>query len=770
MIYDWIFMIYDCLITGRGPISIGKRFLAGLILLCFVFVSELWAASINLFVDDKMPQAVFAAGDIRAALKTKGHSIRQLHLSQLGRVTDGVRIVLFLKSNDNIISVMQSEGAGLPGDLKSEGYSIRTSSRAGRTAYWVAGVDTGGVMYGGLELAEVIRVNGLEGVKDVDQNPYIPMRGTKFNIPLDVRTPSYTDLCDAGQNNIAGMWSFEFWKEYIDNLARYRYNFISLWSLHPFPSLVKVPDYPDVALDDVKRSTVKWRENYDLSGRGFDNPEIVNNVEILKKMTIDEKIEFWRKVMRYAKDRNIDFYVVTWNIFVNGTEGKYGITDDINNETTIDYFRKSVKQMFLTYPDLVGIGLTTGENMPNATFQQKEDWAFKTYAQGLLDAAEAQPGRKFTFIHRQHQTGAKDIARKFGPLIEHKNIEFIFSFKYAKAHVYSSTTQTYHPGFVKDIQSEGNLRTIWTLRNDDVYHFRWGAPDFVREFIKNIPYDVSRGFYFGSDQYIWGREFMSTEPETPRQIEIVKHWYHWMIWGRLGYDPDLGNERFIDIIRQRFTNISGLDLFTAWQHASMVYPLTTGFHWGSLDFQWYIEACKSRPEPAQTESGFHDVNRFITLPPHPGTDNISIPDYVKAVTEAKPFSGTTPIEVSEMIHNHADKALAILGRLEHGDDKELRLTLGDIRAMAYMGKYYAHKIRGATELALFRETGKKEHQKAAIEQLTSAAKFWQLYTSAALSQYKNPLWTNRVGYCDWQALSKEVLNDIKIAGADPASR
>jgi len=193
----------------------------------------------------------------------------------------------------------------------------------------------------------------------------------------------------------------------------------------------------------------------------------------------------------------------------------------------------------------------------------------------------------------------------------------------------------------------------------------------------------------------------------------------------------------------------------------MVYPMTTGFHWGSLDFQWYIEACKSRPGPAQTESGFHDVNRFITLPPHKGTDNVSIPNYVKAVTEAKLLSGTTPIDVSNKIHSHADKALDILDRLKHGGNKELRLTLGDIRAIAYMGKYYAHKIRGATELALFR---------AAIEELTQAAKFWRLYTSAALSQYKNPLWTNRVGYCDWQALSKEVLNDIKIAGGDSTSR
>jgi hypothetical protein len=609
--------------------------------------------------------------------------------------------------------------------------------------------------------AEIIRVDGLDAAHDVDQSPYMALRGTKFNIPLDVRTPSYTDPCDAAQKNIPEMWSLDFWKEYLDNLARYRYNFVSLWSLHPFPSMVKVPEYPDVALDDVERSTVEWEEYYSGNGVGFDAPEITGNVETLKKMTIEKKIDFWREVMRYGRSRNVSFYVVTWNVFVNGTEGKYGITDSIQNPTTADYFRQSVKEMFLTYPLLAGVGLTTGENMPGAGFEEKEDWAFRTYGQGVLDAARQQPGRKMTLIHRQHQTGAKDIARTFEPLIRRDDVEFLFSFKYAKAHVYSSTAQTYHPEFVEDI---GDLKTIWTLRNDDVYHFRWGAPDFVREFIRNIPYAVSRGFYFGSDQYVWGREFLSVEPEKPRQIEIVKHWYHWLIWGRLGYDPTLTNKRLVKILQARYPAVPGEALFAAWQEASMTYPVTTGFHWGALDFQWYIEACKSRPGPAQTKSGFHDVNRFITLGPHPGTDNVSIPDYVDAVAAGRTPSGTTPIEVSEKLDAHAGKALAILDGLSHGGNKELRQTMEDIRAMALLGKYYAHKIRGATELSLFRKTQDTTHQTAAIDALNETAGYWRRYASTALGQYENPLWTNRVGHCDWRELFEEVLKDVTIAG------
>jgi hypothetical protein len=624
-------------------------------------------------------------------------------------------------------------------------------------------LDDNGLLYGGLELAEQIKLFGIDGVRETTQNPHMEKRGTKFNIPLDVRTPSYTDVSDVAQKNIPEMWSFDFWKEYIDNLARYRYNFISLWSLHPFPSMVKVPGYEEVALTDVQRSTANWNENYDLEGTGFDAREILANPEIVKQISIDEKIEFWQKVMAYGKSRNVDFFVVTWNIFVNGTDGKYGITDKIDNPVTRDYFRESVKQMFVTYPDLAGIGLTTGENMKGAGFQEKESWAFETYAQGVLDAAQEMPERKFVFIHRQHMAGAKDIMEKFKPLIEHKNIEFNFSFKYAQAHVMSAVEQPFHKDFVKDI---GATKTFWTLRNDDNYYFRWGAPDFVRKFIQNMPTEVSRGFYYGSDQWIWGREFTSKQPESPRQPEIVKHWYHWMLWGRLGYNPELSNERFIQILQHKFPEIDAEKLFMAWQEASMIYPVTTGFHWGALDFQWYIEACKSRPAFAQNETGFHDVNRFINLPPHKQSGFQSIPDFVKMVVSGETTNLKTPLEVALQLHEHAIKAKDFVESLEPASNSELRSTLHDIKTMALLGEYYAHKIAGSTAVALFRETKDKTHHDKAIEELTLALETWKEYVELALQQNINPIWTNRVGNVDWQKITEWVQDDIKIAKVD----
>jgi hypothetical protein len=728
--------------------------------------TALRAANVNVYGDPALPQTRFAADELEQSLVRRHHRILLGNLDKTAQPFQNPTIVLAHMANAEVLDAMEEAGAAALATLKPEGFCFRVTQHGKQSAVWVVGKDPAGLMYGGLELAEVIQVSGMRAIRDLDQNPYMALRGTKFNCPLDVRTPSYTDVCDAAQQNIGQMWNFEFWREYIDSLARYRYNYVSLWNLHPFPSLVQVPDYPEVALADVQRSTVDWQEHYDLQGRGFCDPEIINNVEVLKKMTIAEKIDFWRKVMRYGKERNVDFYFVTWNIFTYGTQGQYGITDAIDNDTTRDYFRKSVKQMFVTYPDLKGIGLTTGENMRGASLKEKEDWAFATYGQGVLDAVKELPDRKITFIHRQHMAGALDIADRFQPLIDHANVEFIFSFKYAKAHVYSSTTQPYHQGFVKDIQGRGDLKTIWTLRNDDIFHFRWGAPDFVREFIENIPHDVSRGYYYGSDQYIWGREFMSTEPEEPRQIEVVKHWYQWLLWGRLGYDPGLSNERLMGMLQARFPEVSGNKLFAAWQDASMIYPLVTGFHWGALDFQWYIESSQSRPGPAKTPTGFHDLNRFITLKPHATTGTLSIPDYVQALSANVEPEGTTPVAVSDQIHAHADRALAIIDRLVYRDSKDLRLTLGDIRSMAYLGKHYAFKIRAATELALFRATAQKEHQDSAAAQMRRAAEYWRLYASNSLTQYTNPLWTNRVGIVDWRKTMDHVLDDLAAVEGD----
>ncbi len=648
--------------------------------------------------------------------------------------------------------------------IPAQGFSLTVDPES---TFVLTASDSAGATYGLLELAEQIRLYSLAYVTATSQTPSQLDRGVKFNISLDVRTPTYTEPSDAAQNAMEHVWDRQFWFDYLDHLASQRYNLVSLWNLHPFPSMVRVPEYPGVALDDVRKSTTRWDENYRLQAIGFDAAAIVDHYETLKVMTIDEKIAFWREIMAYAKTRHIKFYIVTWNIFVNGTDGKYGITDSIDNPVTRDYFKCSVAAMFNTYPDLAGIGLTTGENMPGSSFEAKEDWAFAAYGQGVLEAARRSPDpdRQFTFIHRQHQTKARDIAAKFQPLIDAPNINFLFSFKYAQAHVMSSTRQPFADGFIQDIPPQ---KTLWTLRNDDNYLFRWGGSDFVREFMRNIPAEVSAGMYYGSDQWVWTREFISTEPTTPRQLAFDKHWFHWLLWSRFAFDANLSDQRLIDLIGERFPTIDASTLFRAWNHAATVYPLTTGFHWGALDFQWYIESGQSQPGPAGTPSGWHDINRFISLPPHPGTANVSIPDFVDAMTNDRLPEGITPLQIATELLTQAEAALALVETINPTGNRELRQTLEDIRAQSYLGLYYGYKIQAATDLALLRETLAGHYQVSLSRNLNLAAYHWRLYTATTDALYRiRPLWTNRVGYVDLAKNFQSALYDLTISGVKP---
>ena len=217
-------------------------------------------------------------------------------------------------------------------------------------------------------------------------------------------------------------------------MARHRYNVLTLWSLHPFPSIVKVPEFPHVALDDVWRTTAKLDEKFDSAGNNFVKPEMLANHEVVKKLTIAEKIQFWREVMQLAKDRGVDVYWFTWNVFLHGAEGKDGITSDKGAPRTIEYFRASVRETIKTYPLLAGFGITAGERMPaDIGGMSKEKWLWKTYGEGIRDALKDEPQRKFRLIHRFHMTGLSDIQSEFAEL----PCPLDLSFKYAIAHMYS---------------------------------------------------------------------------------------------------------------------------------------------------------------------------------------------------------------------------------------------------------------------------------------------------------------------------------------------
>lgn len=614
----------------------------------------------------------------------------------------------------------------------------------------IRGGDPNGLMYAGLELADWIRLEkDLGQITTIEASPYIKYRGLRYNIPLDARTPSYDDTGDAAQKNIATVWDLDYWKEYLDRMAKYRYNLLTFWNLHPYPSWVQLEDYPDVALENVckykgqvdKNTHMKWK------GEGNQDPD---SLEVIIEMSMDEKIAFWKSVFQYAQDRGIDIYIFHWNVFVNGAEGKHGIEWKQDNPVTVDYIRQSVKQFLLTYPNIKGIGVTAGEHI-NRDLQGKyatENWMWLTYGQGIMDAKKEKPDLEARFIFRRHWSDLDDIMEAFK---EYEG-KFETSFKYSRARMYSSTSPPWFDKIYRETVEKSGIPCWLNVRNDDIFTFRWGDPEYARDYILNMPRDLSPGFYMGPDGYVWGREHISKNSSEPRQLDIDKHWYRFMIWGRTAYNPNISEQFFIEQIKQRFPGVNSVKLYNTWTCTSDIISLVDKIHFRQNDAQFLPSGCFDK-------SGFHDVNDFIAIGAMPEQGVCSIAEYALNPEECE---GMTPFDVAEELDRCSEKLISGSASIDPSGNEELEETLSDLKALGLLGKYYALKIRGATRLAQYRVHGDEADKEKAIDNLSKAVSAWQSYSEAANALY-TPQLMARTQRLDWDGQLEHVKKDVEIA-------
>ncbi|MHC4313794.1 MAG: hypothetical protein ACYSW3_15155 [Planctomycetota bacterium] len=694
---------------------------------------------VSITFNENDPMVSFAVGDIKRALADAGYSVDS-------------------KSADKQIAFeINSTGMG------SQGFRIR---KEGDNVIRIVGGDSCGAMYGGLELAEMVTLGGrLDAVQEKARKPYVFRRGLKFNIPFDGRAPSYDDTGTAAQKNIAVMWDFGFWKEFLDTLARNRYNVLSLWTKHPYPGLVKLEKYPEIGYDNicVLKDEVTTRTN-----RQWDKLDVYDrdNFKVIKKISLDEKIAFWKKVFQLAEDRGIEVYIFHWNIFTFGAKGKHGINDRPDNEKTIEYMRYCIGEFLKTYPQVDGIGVTAGEHVDRQRVKNVggiERWLWLTYGQAVMDVKRANPERQLRFIFRQHQASLGKIVDAFkdfdGP--------FNTGHKYARARLYSTTTSPYLDiEYRKDL--ERHKVPCWlNLRNDDLFVFRWGDADYVREFLQNVPRDLMRfeaGFYMGPDGFVWGREFIGKDPDLSGKLEVNKHWYRFMLWGRLGYDLTLTRDFFEKRLKNRFPKAKAALLYDTWAAASQIVPQVNHFFFRVNDFQFSPEGCIYN-------QGFLPVDQFFQHPPLPGSGILSVQEYASSVIKKEAFDGITPMEVSDKLDKLAKKTLDGVKALRKTSrpSRELAATLTDMESMAYLGRYYADKMRGAADLAVFRADPKsKKYQVSTVRHLTNAVKEWETYARLATSQYRPQLFS-RTHYMDWVEILKEVKKEVEMVRTSMSS-
>lgn len=119
--------------------------------------------------------------------------------------------------------------------LKEEGFQIIKR----KNVIFLNAHDRVGGMYGLLDIAETIQNESLSAVQEKTCNPFHGKRGIKHNLPYE----PYDEGSPFTENRET-MMDISYWKAYIEMLASYRYNVLSLWSENPFPMMFRLDKYP----------------------------------------------------------------------------------------------------------------------------------------------------------------------------------------------------------------------------------------------------------------------------------------------------------------------------------------------------------------------------------------------------------------------------------------------------------------------------------------------------------------------------------------------
>jgi len=293
----------------------------------------LFAETVGVFYNSNIEQIKFAAADVKSALESKGFKVEMNDLSRLKASYSNKKVVIALASEIEVTKLLAVEGGTIPNSLGEQAYALRTTHKK-QTSFWVVGGDANGAMYGGLQVAENVKFDGFTKDYNTQESPDFLNRGAKLNLPFDRRLPTYWgDFAEASARNaIPHVWDMNFWTNWFDDMARNRYNVLSVWVQSPFPALVKVVDYPKACLPSIE---------------GFDGYK--------NEMNIDQRIEFWRKVIKYAHDRGFKFYLFCWNVDPDYAKDQYSfINKKESNLATIDYTNKSMTALLNISPELDG--------------------------------------------------------------------------------------------------------------------------------------------------------------------------------------------------------------------------------------------------------------------------------------------------------------------------------------------------------------------------------------------------------------------------------
>ena len=635
------------------------------------------------------PQVKLGADALRRSLKRKGFSVSERPTSF------------------NIRLEVAASGSIAP-----ESYQVTSSS----AEIVVKGGDATGAMYGAFEVAEQIdssssdEKNLIGAVRSASGAPFLEIRGENIFITTQ-------DINDSASS----FWSDEYWEMYLDMLARDRYNLldihgpcdaVSLDFPNAFAYFVSLPEFPEVGVGVEKAA---------------------KNMARLR----------W--VIQKATDRGIKVAYMNYEAAAPigpWRSRKFGIDERwtpmpqefLSGERLEHYTRAAVSSFLRELPELWMFGFRIGES------GQSEDFYKKTYLAALAEA----PSNLKIYIRTWVASPAKvrELADSTGHqvYIEPKYNGEQLGLPYQAA----QGGREYPPsGSYEDYTNYPRKYSIlWQIRahgTNRVFHWAW--PDFARRTVRSCKFGDGVGFSMESmNAYLPGSDYLHNNPAIDHHFfkwEVEREWAWHLIWGRSAYDPDIPQKVFEQAFDERFGTQAGSGVFKALVDSSKSVPFIYSFHNIGLDHQDFAPEFETGDHAFGSRSRLWQGTRLV---PHGGNNDdflrvrpldrtaMDSPDsYAESVLRGKFTGKISPFEAADYLERAAKDSEAEIeeaAKLNPEARKNFDCIRMDIAAVAWLGRYYADRIRSVTHLAFYYKSQDHTELTEAFTYLSRAVTDW----------------------------------------------
>ncbi|HUW85098.1 MAG TPA: hypothetical protein VMZ31_20135 [Phycisphaerae bacterium] len=588
--------------------------------------------------------------------------------------------------------------------------------------------DERGAMYALMELTEHVQMGRrFEQVPPGRHAPTFALRVFAANVPVEY----YVGFDPAGPAS-EKLWSSDAWRDLIDALGRLRFNVLAFVGLNPFTRMLRLHRWPD-------------------AHSGTD-------------AQFDTRRQFWRDVLDHCLARGIDPYLVTstWHVprgaaaaLVGsgpqpGAGDLHGKAGKPSPQLLMEYFGECVRTLLTDFPQVRGVGFlpAAGAAVDHASAEQ----AFARICADVVSDMQSPPH----FIrYVESPDHARSVVEHFAPQMPGR---VVLAPTHRQARLLS------RPGAVVEeiaqlasCAGDAGLKTVYALRQDDVYGLPWADPEFVRQVVQAARHAGADGLQIAIDPWFSTLESAPAQSDEGGEWDFQRHHSQVFLWGRSAYDSELPDALFVDLHRRRFGDGAGEQLASALQRASQIVPAVNRLL-GTADLPWSAESCLTR-------RGLRTVVDFMDAHPAAGCDTIGISDYIDADPAQVPAQGETPQTIIDLLHDVGTNVMTVVQSLDDVSlaDPALHWWLRDLEALACLGRYYAFKIAAAMELARYRLALAPGARVRASQLLAAAGGWWNRLADNTRGRYK----TSRINSLGlpfgWWLYTQDVERDALSA-------